>query len=317
MKKKKPLLENLLRASLIVAGGMVAGCMSHSTSSFAKTITIDLADEEDECSLSTIQGALDRANDNDERTKYKIIVPPGTYKTNFPNGLHIYSNTTLDLTGSTIKRAKGTPIGAMIQVGYPRREGGATGYTKGGYTRGHDIKVIGGKFDAGKELDQVTTLCTFSHVKNIAFQNTTFQYLPKARKSAHLVEFGASKNVTFSKCKFIGNQRLGEAVQIESAIKGVAGSELMGKTDGTKTSNVTLEGCLFQNFEYAFGTNHGCSKDVYTGFVLKKNNFTKISKYAVCMYNYRGIRLIGNKLNGGALTSKILNLGQKNTVKYK
>lgn len=267
---------------------------------------------------SDIQKYLDKAIGS--KKTYVVKVPKGTYVLG-TTGLHIYSNTTLVLTGVTIKRGSKMGQGAMIQVGYPRKEKGKStstggGYTKGGYTRGANIKIIGGTFDAGKSTKKVTTLCTFSHVKNITFQGTTFRYLPNKTTNKHMIELGGSKNVKLDHCKFIGNRNCGEAVQIESTRKGVASSDLMGKEDGTPTKNVTVTKCTFSGFEYGIGTNHGTSKDSYTGIVIKNNIFSGISKYAICTYNYKKCKILNNKVvKSGKRTfdSFILKLGQKDT----
>ena len=271
-----------------------------------------------------IQNALNQAM-NDDGTKYIITVPKGTYTFQYQNGLHIYSNTTLKIRGCTFKKGENLAKGAFIQIGYPRKETkkvnvwGAmgTGYYWGKYDRGHDIKIIGGTFDGGTRVNNITTLCTFSHAKDVTFEDTVFKYTPSQRNNAHLIECGAVKNLTLDGCKFYGNKLCGEAVQFESAYSGVAGSELMGKTDGTKTSNVTVKNCTFSNFEYGIGTNHGCSKDVYSNMILQDNTFSNISKYAVCVYNYK-LQLSGNTLEKSrnlSWDSMILKLGNSNSIK--
>ncbi len=288
----------------------------------AEEITINLAEElEDECTFYDIQDALNMSRD-DEDNYYTIIVPAGVYKLHGTERLRIYSNTTLDLTDVTIKRTADCEVGAMLMVSNPRLETGKSaspggGYTKGGYTRGHDMKIIGGTFDSGTWYgDDFSTLCTFSHVKNMTFEGTTFKYKPKKVDNAHMIEFGACKDITIKNCTFIGNQKLGEAIQIESAVKGVASSDLMGKLDGTKTKNVNLIGNRFVDFQYAFGTNHGCAKDSYLGFVIKDNEFEKIGKYAICTYNYKKAVIKGNvikKSGKKSFDAFILKLGQKST----
>lgn len=283
--------------------------------------TIDITVESDvseNCDEYDIQSCLNLAALS-EGDRYNIKVPKGTYT--LTRSLHIYSNTTLDLRGVTLKRDKTFERGGMIVVGNPRQETGHSdspggGYTIGGYNRGKNITILGGIFDAGTRTENVTTLCTFSHVSNITIKGTVFKYLPKKVNNAHLVEFGAGKNVKIINCQFIGNQKVGEAVQIESAVKGVAGSDLMGKLDGTRTKNVILSGCTFTNFQYAFGTNHGCAKDIYTKMVISKNTFKQISKYAICTYNYKKAKISGNVLSGSGkrtFDSGILKLGTKDS----
>lgn len=290
----------------------------------AEEIMINLEEElNGDCEINDIQNALDQSRD-DESNYYTIIVPKGVYELHDTQRLRIYSNTTLDLTGVTIKRTSDSKVGAMIMVANPRLETGKStskggGYTKGGYTRGHDMKIIGGTFDSGTWYgDNYSTLCTFSHVKNMTFDGTTFIYKPKKSDDAHMIEFGASKDITIKNCKFIGNQKVGEAIQIESAVKGVSGSDLMGKEDGTATKNVSIVKCVFNNFQYAIGTNHGCKKDKYTGFSIKNNSFEKIGKYVLCVYNYRNTVIKGNIVKSSgkkSFDSLILNLGQKSTLK--
>lgn len=290
----------------------------------AKNITINLEEQlESNCEIEDIQRALDQSRD-DEINYYTIIVPKGVYEIHGTQRLRIYSNTTLNLTGVTIKKMSDSGVGAMLLVANPRLETGKStaaggGYTKGGYTRGHDMKIIGGTFDSGTGYgNNYSTLCTFSHVRNMTFDGTTFIYKPKKTDDAHMMEFGASKDITIKNCKFLGNQKVGEAIQIESAVKGVSGSDLMGKEDGTATKNVSIVKCVFNNFQYAIGTNHGCKKDKYTGFLIKNNTFEKISKYILCAYNYRKTVIKGNIVkNSGkkSLDAMILKLGEKNTFK--
>lgn len=244
--------------------------------------------------ISVIQKALDEARD-DKKNKYKIIVKPGKYEMRTSRGLHIYSNTELNLTGVTIQRTLSAQVGGMIVVGDPRKEPGKStakggGYTLGGYKRGQNITIIGGTLNAGVDtsnVKQVSTLMTFSHVQNIKLKKMTFIYKPKKKDDAHSIEFGASKNVTIDGCKFYGNYKVLEALQLESAQKGVAHSDLMGKEDGTKTKNVLIKNCVFDHYILAMGANHGCKKDLYT-INIKNNTFSKIKKFAICAYNFKG-----------------------------
>lgn len=289
----------------------------------AETIEINLEEEYgDSCTIDNVQDALDMSRD-DEDNLYVVKVPAGVYKLKVYDRLKIYSNTTVDLTGVTLKRTASSTKGAMLQIADPRNETGKStaaggGYTKGKYSRAHDITIIGGVIDAGKRVKNVSTLCTFSHVQNITIDGTTFKYKPSGTNSAHMIEFGASKNVTIKNCKFIGNQKVGSAVQIESAVKNVASSDLMGKEDGTKTKNVKLIGNTFTNFQYAFGTNHGCKKDIYKGIVIQDNRFERITKYAICTYNYKAAKIKGNvitKSGKASFNRFILKLGQKDSYK--
>lgn len=275
--------------------------------------------------ISVIQKALDQARDDPEN-EYKIVVEPGKYEMRTGRGLHIYSNTQLNLTGVTIKRTSSASVGGMIVVGDPRKEPGKStskggGYTLGGYKRGQNITIIGGTFNAGvgtSNVVQVSTLMTFSHVKNIKLKKMTFIYKPKKKDDAHSIEFGASKNVTIDGCKFYGNHKVVEALQLESSEKGVAHSDLMGKEDGTKSKNIMVKNCIFDNFEYAMGANHGCKKDLYT-INIKNNKFLRIQKFVICAYNFRGTisKNVVKKSGKKQFKKFVYQKGKKNRLKIK
>lgn len=278
----------------------------------------------DEVTDVDIQNALNLARD-DKENSYYIKVPEGEYTFLNQNGLHIYSNTTLDITGCTFTKDKSLQQGAFIQVGYPRKETKTygewgelgTGYYWGKYSRGENIMIIGGTLDGGTRTNNITTLVTFSHVQNITFKDTVFTYKPTKRINPHLIEFGGSKNVVIDGCRFYGNKNTDEGIQLESTIKGVAHSDLMGKCDGTKTSNVTIKNCLFSGLQSPFGCNHGCSKDSYKNIVFKNNTFDKIGKYAIVTYNFSGTIKENIIKNSSKRTwnSTVLKLGNKNKIK--
>lgn len=275
--------------------------------------------------ITVIQKALDEAK-YDTENRYKITVEPGQYTMSTSKGLHVYSNTELNLTGVTIQRKLSAPVGGMLVIGDPRREPGKSttpggGYTIGGYNRGKNITIIGGTLNAGvntTNVKEVASLMTFSHVQNLKLKNMTFIYKPKKKDDAHSIEFGASKNVVIDGCKFYGNHKIVEALQLESAEKSVAHSDLMGKEDGTKTKNVTISNCLFDNFEYGMGANHGCKKDLYT-INIKNNTFKRIQRFAICAYNFKGT-ISGNTVkNSGkkAFAKYVLKKGSRNKLKIK
>ena len=119
----------------------------------AGTINITVSSENGEITGVDIQNALDRAMET-SNDKYIITVPKGTYM--LSSGLHIHSNTTLNLKGVVIKHP-GTGIGAMIQVGYPRREIGKStskggGYTAGKYSRGKNININAYGFQYNRDI---------------------------------------------------------------------------------------------------------------------------------------------------------------------
>ncbi|BBF45158.1 cell wall surface anchor family protein [Lachnospiraceae bacterium KM106-2] len=292
----------------------------------ADTINLTVNNNGDR-TTATIQTYLDQAKEN-PHNYYKIKVPKGTYE--IERCMRIYSNTYLDITGSTFKITGHPSDGYMLQVGDPKRETAKVGdwnntrskpYSWGKYSRGKNITIVGGTFDSGTTVnpnDGVGDMFTFSHVQNITLKNITFKSRPKKTAGFHMIEFAAAKNVKILNCTFDGTQKCRSAVQLESAIKGVANMNSQLPSDGTKSSNITVQGCKFKNMEYAFGTNHGTPKETFNNITVKNNTFEKITKYAVCVYNYKNCKIQGNTLKksrSSSFDSMVLKLGTKNSLK--
>ena len=312
-----------LGLTILAVAAIVSGMIStKNVAAQTKEITVKSEGVQE---ITVIQRALDEAK-YDDKNHYKITVEPGKYQMSTSKGLHIYSNTELNLTGVTIQRMLSAPVGGMLVIGDTRREPGVStspggGYTIGRYDRGNNITIIGGTLNAGvntTNVDAVSSLMTFSHVQNVKLKNMTFIYKPKKKDDAHSIEFGAAKNLVIDRCKFYGNHKIVEALQLESAEKSVAHSNLMGKEDGTKTKNVTISNCVFDNFEYAMGANHGCKKDLYT-INIKKNIFKRIQKYAICAYNFKGTVSDNIVIKSGKkpFARFISKKGKKNKLKIK
>lgn len=318
---------NKLFSGLIIITLCLGLSMLFNKDASAETIEVTVEFTDTTYQADDIQTYLNMAKNDTENT-YKITVPPGIYEIG-KHGLHIYSNTNLYMDNVTIKKSSITAKGTMMTVGFPFLEtqtygvwqkSGGPGYYWGKYKRGSNIKIVGGTFDAGEEVSNATTLFNFSHVKNISFENVTFRYMPIEKTDKHMIEFAAAYNVDIIGCTFEGNKNCGEAVQLESAIEGVGNFPSKGPADGTKTSNVTLKNNYFKNFEYGFGTNHGCSKDIYKMIKIQNNTFENISKYAICTYNYVGSSITGNivkKSSKHRFINYILKLGTKDYLKMK
>ena len=195
-----------LGLTILAVAAIVSGMIStKNVAAQTKEITVKSEGVQE---ITVIQRALDEAK-YDDKNHYKVIVEPGKYQMSTSKGLHIYSNTELDLTGVTIQRMLSAPVGGMLVIGDPRRKPGVStspggGYTIGGYDRGQNIMIIGGTLNAGvntTNVDAVSSLMTFSHVQNVKLKNMTFIYKPKKKDDAHSIEFGAAKNVMIDGCK--------------------------------------------------------------------------------------------------------------------
>ena len=252
-----------------------------------------------------LQEVLDQALEY-KNIKFIVKLPKGTYK--ITRRIFVYSNTTLDLKGVTIKREKGY-IGPMLRIG---------ALTGGKYNAGKNITIKGGIFDGGTKVD-TADICCFSHVQNVTICGTVFQYLPskklhRGNRNPHIIEFGGSKKVTIKNCKFYNNKNCfanNEAIQIESMYASMAGTTPadIGKRDGTQCKNITIQKCYFSHFNYGCGSNHLSKKDHFKNMKFIKNTFVYAKKYAICIYGYRNVVIKKNKLRkSGQL---VLNFGSK------
>lgn len=241
----------------------------------------------------SIQTAL--SLQSDKKNSYYVKVAKGSYT----ERIRIHTNTTLDMrSGAVLKRSGGA--GCMVVLGDEGR----------GYSAGANITILGGTIDAGTQAEDVTTVCGFSHVKNIRIEGTTFKYLPKkkATRNAHMIEFGGAKNVLIKNCRFLGNKyhwKNNEAIQLESTYNEkhlLDYTSVTGVRDGTQCSNVTIRNCYFRGYRYGCGSNHLSKRDRFTNMKFIKNTFIGATKYAICLYGYRNVTIRGNKLKkSGAL----------------
>lgn len=139
-------------------------------------------------------------------------------------------------------------------------------------------------------------------------KNLTKKKLGASGGNAHMIETSAVNKLTIQNCKFYNNTNCkfnNEAIQMESNQNEksmLAHAKIFTDRDGTTTKNVTIQGCYFQGFRYGCGSNHLSSKDTFTNMKFLNNTFVGATKYAICLYRYKGVKISGNKLkNCGSL----------------
>lgn len=249
-----------------------------------------------------VRYALETAG-NDNKHKYIIKVPKGTYTTD-----RIWTicgkDITLDLRKVTFKRPKNVSIATnFFRIGFN---------DKGKYKGAQNIKILGGTLDNGTG-SRAYGLMHIAHAKNIKIQGTTFKYLPKKKLGVndgnpHMIETSAVKNITISKCKFYNNSNCkenNEAVQFESNSNTkdmIAHCTMNIKRDGTTSSHITVTKCYFKGFRYGCGSNHLAAKDKFKYMKFTDNTFVGATKYAICLFRFDHVTIKGNKLtNCGSL----------------
>lgn len=244
----------------------------------------------------TFQDALNMAR-KDKSHAYEITVPAGTYKVS--EGLHIFSNTKLNMEGVTIRfTAKegnilvtGTSIiNSLKDTSYSK----VTGY--GGY---ENIYINKGTWVANPKNG--SSVMRFFHGRNIVLDGMTVDNCG----GRHQVEVCALDGFYVKGCTFKNYSRKKsgsskfEALQLDipcadSVYKGV-------HEDGTMMRNVYVEGCTFSKVPRGVGTHTQLVGSYHENVYIRNNTFTNVAEEAIVALNYYNCEISGNKIeNCGA-----------------
>ena len=229
-----------------------------------------------------IQRALDEARDNATgELPYTVIAPAGEYDLSYV--LRVYSNTTLNLTGVTLKRA-GAGAGNMLRVG--DEDGvdyGTTGYAY------ENVRVIGGTFDGN--MGENTIIKAF-HTRNFTMEDVTLLN----EKEGHMTEFAGVDGLTVRGCTFKdqyltpGNYGY-EAIQIDVLHPFHITA---GRCEDLPVTNVLIEFCMFDNMPRAIGSHTTVHNRPHDNIVIRNNVFTNMSSIAVQGLNWTNVDISRN-----------------------
>lgn len=246
--------------------------------------------------------AIQEALDLNKNGAYNLTVklPKGTYNLDKP--LYVYSNTTIDATGSTLNRKFSD--GAMLESVVP-------GKKYGGYTGSHDITVRGGTWDSKSYMGKnkgVETL-RFIHCKNVRVENATLCNVPD---SSHLIVLAGVQNATVYNCKFFGYGKYNskgtgyktaktpkEAIQLDtvhSETEVPTSQPAAVKWDDTPCDNVTVEKCDFYKFSRGIGSHTAVKGELHNNVKIINNTFKDLSDSAIRLYNYKNTVVQGNTI---------------------
>ena len=236
---------------------------------------------------AVIEKALKQAK-NKTNISLTVNVPSGTYT--LTSGLHIYSNTTLNLKSNT-KFVRSFSSGSMLKCGTQNDVN--TGYD--GYV---NISVSGGIWD--NNYTEQTCCMRFAHCQNVSLKNM----IVKNVFDSHHIEIGAADNMTLDGLTVKGYKRQkntsGEAVQIDPvhSSEHFKGYQLL---DDTPCKNITVKNCLFQNVFSGVGTRSGVVGSYFDNMKIINNTFTNISDKAICTFNYINSQISGNVINNASV----------------
>ncbi len=235
---------------------------------------------------AAIQEALDTAKDNaTDKKPYSVTVEPGDYE--LLGTLNLYSNTTLSLSGVTLRR--GWERNNIMRLGPNTifHDAGVEGY----YYR--NICIDGGTIDGGALPG---TMLKFAHAENLTLKNTKLQNC----SDSHMMEVAGIDGFTLSGCSFL-NQTLDvtkektyEAVQIDVLKKGNF-SEY--RSEDLCMKNVLVENCEFNNVPRGIGSHTSVYNNPHQNITIRNNTFKNISSAAIQGLSWSGCSITGNRID--------------------
>lgn len=244
--------------------------------------------------------ARDKATD---KKPYTVVVPKGNYK--ISSTVHIWSNTTLDLTAGV----KFTSIGgthSLLISGTNGKYKGQKDYNASkackGYNGFKNITIKGGTFISSSK--NTSTIIRIAHAKNVTLEDVTVS----GGACAHQIEVAAIngfyvKNCTFKNLKLKKNTTdKQEALQLDIP----CASEVFRNVylDGTVMKNVEITGCTFSNVPRGVGSHTMLVGAYFDNIKINNNTFKNCSEEAIIGVNYRNCEIKDNKIidcGGGIL----------------
>ena len=232
---------------------------------------------------AAIQSALDEAQENATTDlPYKVFVDPGKYS--LTQGLRIYSNTYLCLTGVTLTQNKGSNYN-MIKVG-------DSNDTHSGYYY-QNITIDGGIWNENGNSNTAIKIC---HTQNITLMNATL----KNCSNSHLMEIAGNNGITIQNCNF-ADQALStsakpytyEAIQLDILLE----SHLSGYlSEDLPLKNVKITGCSFKNVPRGIGSHTAILNNPVDTIEISNNTFTSLKSLAIQAMNYINCTITGNTI---------------------
>jgi len=217
-----------------------------------------------------------------------VNVPSGTYV--MKTGLHIYSNTTLNLKADTVL-VRDFSSGSMIKSGTQND-------VNSGYNGYNNIIINGGVWD--NSFTQTTCCIRFAHCNKVTLKNMTVKNV----YDSHHIEIGAASNMTLDNITLTGYKRSkntsGEAVQIDPvhSSQHFKGYQLL---DDTPCKNITVKNCTFTDVFSGVGTRSGVVGSYFDNIKIINNTFTNITDKAICTFNYTNSQIKNNIINGASV----------------
>ena len=216
-----------------------------------------------------IQDALDKALEANGATVH-VVLKAGTYQ--LDAGLVIHSNTDLKLEDGAVVVRQNTAFNASLLTGGLSTWGGSS------YGRVCNVTITGGTWDSNYKNNQ--SIFFFEQAHDVRIQNATLIH----NRSDHVIILDGVRDSIISGCtlsdcisdgKYHASLRyVNEAIHIDSTL-GKAPDNDHGHVDGVISTNVTVDGCVFDGVCTAVGTHYHGAGDPVQGTVTISNNTIK------------------------------------------
>lgn len=308
--KEDSAMRNKMRFALFTIGMILVPTVKVN----AATQTIDISITRTEDAGKEIQDCLDKAKeDGSGNTQYVFNFPKGEYDL-FDTVLKVYSNSTLNMEGCTLRRTgTGNKWKSMLRIGNAtgdQKTGDPSVPGSYGYDGYHDITINGGTFDgngekAATENVNCPSMLRFGHGNNLTFNNVTFKNV----NDNHHMEFAACKGITIKNCVFEGfvpkkgkegakavNYANNEAVQFDIMHNETHFTQYPFYDD-TPCKDIVVDGCTFTNLQRGLGTHSAVAGSYFTNISFTNNTFTNISGYAITATNFKNSVITGNTIS--------------------
>ena len=260
-----------LAALMILSAFIPAAAVETEDAAGGQVMTVRAADLRANA-WNALQDALDRAkNLATLRSPVTVRAEQGSY--DLGRGLKIYDNTTLDLSGVTLKRVF---AGNMLRVG--SEDGvntGAVGYQY------RNVRLVGGTFDGN---DGANTILKVAHAQNFVMEDVTVCN----EQEGHMMEVAGCDGFTATGCTF-EDQILTpghdgyEAIQFDV----LHPRHIVNcRVEDLNCQNILIENCTFDNVPRAVGTHTGILNNPFDGVKIRKNTFRNLKSIAVQGMNW-------------------------------
>lgn len=244
---------------------------------------------------TSIQNALKcRGND------YIKILFPSNKVFIAKDKLFIYSNTHINLNGSTIKDASDIVVSTSVN-NLQFLNNYESMYSEG-YGALKNFKIENGTLDGNTGG---VMFCLF-HGENLVFDNL---YFKDAFVSTHVFDMGGCKDVTIKKCNFIGNllsesqNKYREVIQPDYA--SYVGLPYWGNEEGYAFDllpciNITIDECVFKKktndayFLNAIGS-HYINTTAHENIIIKNCEFYDFEYSSIRLPRVKNLKILSNK----------------------